>query len=175
MQPKAVGLVLVAVTLLAGCDAPVKVAGSSINPTGLGIHPDAIVYLTNNRDVPFDITLSNPCNGDVLNVTGSSHFVIQTAFDSNAKFHYISNTVTQGTGVGVPSGVSYVINEHFKYMEQVPGDVASALVIHQSDDWLVNAPKTENDFTLSQGFKITVDANGNPTATTENNSVRCGA
>ena len=175
MQPKAVGFALAAVALLAGCDAPEKAAGPSVNPTGLEVNKEAIVYHTNERDVPFDMTLSNPCNGDVLEVTGSSHFSIQTAFDSNGGFHYNSNTVTKGSGVGIPSGVAYVVNEHFKFMEQAPGDVGHALVIHQSDDWLVNAPKTENDFTLSQGFKIVVDANGNPTATSENNSVRCGA
>ena len=174
MQPKAVGFALVALALLAGCDAPQKAAGPSVNPTELEVHKEAIVYHTNERDVPFNMTLSNPCNGDVLNVSGSSHFVIQTAFDSNGGFHYNSNTVTKGSGVGTPSGVAYVINEHFKFMEQVPGDV-SGYVIHQQDNWLVNAPKSENDFTLMQGFKITVNNNGEPTATSENNSVKCGA
>jgi len=175
MQPKAVGFALVAVVLLAGCNAAEKTAGPSVNPGSLKVNTDAIVYLTNNRDVPDTLALTNPCNGDSVAIIANSHFVIQTAFDSNGGFHYISNTVTKGNGVGIPSGVAYVINEHFKFMEQVPGDVGHALVIHQSDEWLVNAPNTANDFTLIQGFMVVVDAQGNPTATTEHNSTRCGA
>jgi hypothetical protein len=172
MQPKVVAHSVLAVMLIAGCEAAPKVSAPMMDPSGLHLSPEAIVYNTNTRDVPWDWTEPNPCNGDMVAIQGTSHFVIMTGFDDAGGFHYSSNVVSKGTGLGA-SGKAYKINEHTKDMDQVPGQT-EGYVIREIDQWLVKGPTSADDYTRFAMFKITVTANGEPTPIVENSYTKCG-
>ena len=135
------------------------------------IDPAAIVFHTNERDVAYNTVEPNPCNGDLITVTGTSHFVIQTGFDNLGGLHYAANVVTKGQGVGLKT---YKINEHFHYVDQDPSP-QDGFVIRQKGTLKVDGPQTADDYYRVITFKTTVNSQGVPTAEVENTEVRCTA
>jgi hypothetical protein len=170
MQPKIVANVMVAGMLLAGCDA-VPDGTKTLDPSGLTVRAEAIVYNTNERDVPWASTDNHPCTGDVISISGSSHWVIHTGFDNNGALHYSANIVSKGEGLGTSSKV-YKINEHFKDVEQVPGNYTS-YVIREAMRLKVDGPGTADDYYKTTTVKITVASTGEPTVMVDSESNSC--
>lgn len=170
MQLKIVANVVVAATLLAGCDA-VPEGTKTLDPSGLTVRTEAIVFNTNERDVAWSSEDTHPCTGDVIAITGSSHWVIHTGFDNNGGLHYSANIVSKGQGLGT-SSKAYKINEHFKAVEQVPGNYTS-YVIHEAMRLKVDGPGTADDYYKTTINRITVNSNGEPTVTVDSESNSC--
>lgn len=174
MKPNAIVCAVTAVILMTACDASAPTDTKSIVvPTGIHPAPEAIMYVTNTRDVAWDAVHINPCTGEQVTVTATSHWVIMTGFDSKGGFHYTANIVAKGTGFGTvdPNRV-YKINEQFRYVEQDPANVLG-FVIYQDGSLLINGPGTADDFYERVRFKTVVDSNGNPTASLETTSASC--
>ena len=170
MQRKIVAKVVVALVIVAGCDS-VPDGTKTMDPSGLTVRPEAIVYNTNERDVPWSSSDTHPCTGDVISITGSSHWVIHTGFDNNGALHYSANIVSKGQGVGTSTKV-YKINEHFKDVEQVPGNYTS-YVIREAMRLKVDGPGTADDYYKTTINKIVVNSNGEPTVTVDSESNSC--
>src|SRR5258707_15750831 len=73
---------IAAVTLVAACQQ-IPDAAKTLDPSGLRIVGDGIIYNTNEKDVPWGpLSDVSPCNGDVITITGTSHVVLHFGFDS---------------------------------------------------------------------------------------------
>lgn len=153
---------------MAGCDATSPTSTKQMKaPTA--INPEAIVYMTNEQDVPLYSVHTNPCNNDVITVTTGSHFIVMTGFDNLGGLHYAANIITKGSGVGVKI---YKINEHFHYVENNPTP-QDGFVIRQSGTIKVDGPSTGDDYFMIVTFKTTVAATGVPTSVVESTMYKC--
>lgn len=171
MQPKAVVFALTVVTLMAGCDVapdPTK----ALDASGLTLRTEAINYLTNEKDVPWTIDETHPCKAEAITGSGTSHWIIKTGFDSNGGLHYNATIISKGTGQGNPSAQVYKINEHFKEVENVPGNFTS-YVIYEKMRLKVDGPSTDYDYYKTTIVKIVVNANGEPVLSVDSESNSC--
>ncbi|HVD61574.1 MAG TPA: hypothetical protein VNC11_11945 [Gemmatimonadaceae bacterium] len=169
MKPNVVAYPIAALLLMSACNASDSIAAKQMTvPTAL--NPEAINYITNERDVLWTTRHYNPCNGDSVDITASSHWIIFTGFDNAGGFHYSANVVAKGNGAS-PSK-AYKINEQFRYVEQ---DIANSdgYVIRQRGTLKVDGPGTADDFYEVVVFKTTVTNNGVPTAYLETTSAQC--
>jgi len=147
--------------------------GKILDPSGLRWNPDAIVYTESIRDVPWSSSESHPCNaGETIAVEGSSHWVIQTAFDNLGGFHYKVNIISKGTGLGTPSGKTYRISEHYKDAENAPGNFTS-YIIYETMRLKVDGPTTADDYWKTTIVKIVVNAQGVETMAVDSESNSC--
>ncbi len=163
---------MAAVNLMAACQQ-LPDAAKTLDPSGLKLGGDAIVYNTNEKDVPWLFDDVNPCNGDAISITGNSHFVIHVGFDSNGGLHYSSNVVSKGTGLGSPSGKTYKIMDQEKFSEQAPAN-PQGFVIVDRQEVKVNGPTTGDDYTSSFMDQVTVDrTNGMPTTDVKKDTSSC--
>lgn len=162
---------IVACTLMAACqDAPDAV--KTLDPSGLRVIGDAINYNTNERDAPFGpLSVVSPCNGDVVTITGNSHFVIHVGFDNLGGLHYNSNVISRGTGVGT-SGKQYTIFDQEKFADQAPANPDNFVIIDKQS-MHVNGPTNADDFNIIFQDRVTVDNQGNPTTVVLKDSSSC--
>ena len=58
---------------------------------------------------PIVTTLENPCNGEVVLVQGTIHYVTRESVDEGGGEHRFSHGVLRGTGIGLTSGSEYRI------------------------------------------------------------------
>ena len=174
MQPRLVAHTVIAVMLMAGCDAAgPTVAGPMKLPSTLRPLGEAINYLTNERDVPWTINETHPCQpGESINGSGTAHWIIHTGFDSNGGLHYNATIISKGTGTGTPSGKPYVVNEHFKEVDNAPGNY-TGFVIFEQMRLKVDGPSTDFDYYKTTRLKILVNGNGEPTVTVDSESNSC--
>lgn len=162
---------IAALILMAACqDAPD--AAKSLDPSGLRIIGDAINYNTNERDVYWSTGDKNPCNGDSVVITGSSHFVIHVGFDNLGGLHYSSNVVSRGDGVGIPSGKAYTIFDQEKFSDQAPANPDNFVIIDRQY-MRVSGPTRADDYTTIFMDRVTVDHDGNPTTEVIKDSYKC--
>jgi hypothetical protein len=169
MKPNVVAYPIAALLLMSACNASDTTAAKQMTlPSGLNL--EAINYITNEKDVSWTTRHYNPCNGDSVDITANSHWIIKTGFDNAGGFHYSANVIAKGNGAS-PSK-AYKINEQFKYVEN---DVANSdgYVIRQRGTLKVDGPGTADDFYEVVVFKTTVNNNGVPTAFLEATSSQC--
>jgi hypothetical protein len=170
MQPKAVGFALAVVTLMAGCDAAPN-AAKVLDPSGLRIGTENIISNPNERDVPWGMTDTHPCTGDVITFTGNSHMVVHIGFDSMGNLHFSSNVVTKGQGLGT-SGKIYKIMDQEKFSDQAPVNAENA-IIKDMQEAKVNGPTTGDDYTTVFMDKVTVASDGTFAVDVKRDSYRC--
>src|SRR2546423_1523510 len=104
---------LAAVTLMAACQQ-IPDAAKTLDPSGLGLKTEALVYTESIKDVPWTISEKHPCKPDSVLGSGSAHWVIHSAFDNNGGLHYNATIISKGTAQGNISGKTYAVNEQFK-------------------------------------------------------------
>lgn len=169
MKPNVVAYPIAALLLMAACNASDSTAAKQMKvPTAL--NPEAINYITNERDVSWTTRHYNPCNGDSVDITATSHWIILTGFDNAGGFHYSANIVAKGNGAS-PSKL-YKIQEQFRYVEQDPAN-SDGYVIRQRGTLKVDGPGTADDFYEVVNFKTTVTNQGVPTAILETTAAQC--
>ena len=131
----------------------------------------AIVDQTNERDVPWTVEEQNPCSGDNVIITGSTHFVMHFMFDGNLGYHIDTRSSSKGTGIGVPSFGTYKVDETISYSEQNPeGD---QFVVRQEERLLILAPKKADNYIRHMIFKFSSDPSGAPTVDFERSYTKC--
>src|SRR6266480_2393452 len=107
-----------AALLFGGCDRAPGIAGpesdSATRPSF-----DAIHNTTNEMDLFWGDEEQDPCTGpattgDMVTIQGSTHFLFVTTFDDNGGFHVYTRANSRGTGMGVPSLLTYSVKEDTK-------------------------------------------------------------
>ena len=160
-----------AALLMAACDRAPNIAGpQSISPA----HPsfDAIHNTTNEMDVPWPPHEDqNPCTGDLVTITGSTHFLFVTTSDGSGGFHVDTRANSFGTGVGFPSLYTYNVKDQTQYSSQSTS--GGGATITQEQDVMILGPRSVDNYLRHLVFKLTINANGVPTASFENSSTKC--
>lgn len=155
---------MVGLCILCGCSDSTAPTLSARSTTGR----PAVVE---NDKVPAALTTTNPCNGDVVVLTGTSHVMVKQMQLPNGTFHLDLDVISQYTGVGVPSGLSYQgtsrDSDHFTSNTGFP--VTESFVSEVS---LRSSGKGAN---YSAGIKsdYTINANGEVTANHAHETDRC--
>jgi hypothetical protein len=162
---------MAAVSLLAACQQ-VPDAVKTLDPSGLTLKTDGIVYTESIKDVEWTIREKHPCQPDSVNGSGTAHWVIHVGFDNLGGLHYNATIISKGTAQGTISGKNYVVNEHFKEVDQVPGNYTS-YVIYETMRLKVDGPSTDYDYYRTTRVKTTVNAQGEPTVSVDSESNSC--
>ena len=162
---------IAAVTLMAGCQR-MPDAAKILDPSGLHLGTDTFQYTESIKDIAWSINDTHPCKPDQITGSGTAHWIIHTGFDANGGLHYNANIVSKGTATGSISGKAYIINEHFKDVEQVPSNYTS-YVIYDSMRLKVDGPSIDYDYYKTTIVKIVVDAQGVPVVSVDSESNSC--
>jgi hypothetical protein len=129
---------------------------------------------TENVKIPVeDFPAANLCNGDVLQLQGTLHFVQQGEFVEDApRQHVIAHTHSQRlTGVGDPSGQRYNVNWVTNDITNSRVDGANVTTITAMLN-VVSRGSGEN-FQIQTVFHVTINANGETTSEFQNFHVHC--
>ena len=124
-----------------------------------------------------DITFGfEACNGDSVVFTATLHSVDRVGTSTDEALHLVSHTQIHGQGVGVPSGGLYLINENLasttaNFRQAADGTVSFEIT---SVDGVVAVAQGSLDNTrIFMLTHVTVNANGDRTATVDNVRVDC--
>ena len=114
---------------------------------------------------PVTATETNPCNGDVVTLTGEGHIVMHTTMDSSGGLHIvdITNTMSPLQGIGFPSGVSYKANETVSSTINDNGPTPQFEFTFVMSEVLISQGSTPN-FVAHTTIHATVSSNGLVTA-----------
>jgi hypothetical protein len=116
------------------------------------------------------------CSGERILIDGTQHIVGRVSQDANGRLHFGFTRNTQGTGIGYTSGdqYAYIDTVARTSVEVVPGTVQ--VFTEQYHARLIRRGEaTPGDDTLVHFLtKITLNANGNVTASVEIQDVTCG-
>jgi hypothetical protein len=116
------------------------------------------------------------CSGERILIDGTQHIVGRVTQDATERLHFGFTRNTRGTGIGYTSGDQYVLTDTVarSSVEVVPGEVQ--VFTEQYHERLIRRGEaTTGDDTLIHFLtKITLNANGDMTASVEIQSVTCG-
>ena len=143
--------------------------GTSITSPDLATTQPKFAIVT--QDFPWSRDEPNPCNGDVVSTTGSSHIVFGSTLDNSGGTHLTFSISSRGSGVGAPSLMPYTINDQTSESDQDPD--GPQVTDHFEERLLVSAPKSALNYIRHTVFKITVNADGVPTALFDNTWTKC--
>lgn len=155
--------------IAAACDN----ASSITSPEAAYPRPafDALGSHTVTQDFPWAGEERNPCNNDMVTITGSTHIVFGSQFDNSGGIHLSVHLSSRGSGVGVPSTLAYTVSEQTTDSQQDPeGDQSTQLF---EERLLVRAPKPALNYLRHTVFKLTRNASGVPTAFFERSFTKC--
>jgi len=124
------------------------------------------------QDFPWATPEENPCNDDMVAVTGSTHVVFSSTFDNSGGIHWSEHFSSRGTGVGAPpSSLNYTVSEQTTDSQQDPeGDQSTQLY---EERLLVKASNPRMNYLRHTLFKLTINANGVPTAFFDRSFNKC--
>ena len=119
-------------------------------------------------------TVTNPCNGDVVPLTGQGHIVMHFTFDNSGGIHIVDITNTMGPlqGVGFPSGIAYKANETVSSTINDNGPTPQFEFTFVMSEVLISQGPTPN-FVTHTTVHATVSSNGLPTAQVLNTKAEC--
>jgi hypothetical protein len=129
---------------------------------------------TQNIKVPADeFPAANICNGDQLQLQGTLHLIQQGEVVADApRQHEVQHLNSQRlTGVGVPSGESYIVDyiSNSSFNARVDGANVTTLEVMMN---VVSRASGENS-QIQTVFHVTQNANGETTAAFQNFHVHC--
>jgi hypothetical protein len=127
---------------------------------------------TTNLELPLSTTLENPCAGELIDFTGTMHLVIQTVATPAGTFKATIHSNTQNvSGTGVDSGTTF----RFKAVANTTelSSVAAAQETTIIIEFRIIGPGPNNNFLLQETFHVTINANGEATATVNQISLKC--
>jgi hypothetical protein len=126
----------------------------------------APLWAATSTKIPLDFIRSNDCTGEQVELSGTIHLVSQQQSDGSVVGHFNYQNVS---GVGLTSGTTYRAStvDTVRLAAPFPSDITSVGSFHligqgENDNLLVNAL-----------FHITVNANGEVTASIDDTSIRC--
>jgi len=159
----------VAAVLMVGCERAPSIAGPQSNSLS---RPSADVFhnTTNTMDFPWADEEDDPCTGDHVTITGTTHFLFVTTDDGSGGFHVVTNDWSSGTGLGAPSLFTYKVKYELLYNSQ---SVPPGGIIHQHMDLMILGPGSVDNYIKHMDFSVRLDPNGVPTATMDNSFEKC--
>lgn len=170
MKPLTVVIAVAAATVfVAGCDQAPIVTDPQVQPPNPAFQ--AIVSKTNEQDVPWTDEHDNPCNGDHVVITGSTHYNFTFVFNNDGTYHLYTRANSKGSGIGLPSLGTYRVDENFYYSEQNPS--GEQFTVSSVEQLLIFAPKSADNYIRHTSLKIGANANGVPTATRDTAWSKC--
>jgi hypothetical protein len=171
MKPLTAAVALAGAALLvSACDRPSNIAGPERTAAGQPTF-SAIVSKTNEQDVPWVDEHENPCNGDDVVITGTTHYLFNFVFNDDGTYHLYTRANSKGSGIGYPSLGTYKVSENFYYTEQNPS--GEQFTVSSVEQLLVYAPEAEDNYIRHTSVKIGTNANGVPTATRDTAWSKC--
>ena len=114
-------------------------------------------------DTPFPAQPFVGCNGDAISVSGTLHTETTFSTNPNGFIHTSSNSTLKGTGIGVPSGANYVVNE-IQHAEVNSKTVAQEQFFSTKMKLIAQGPYP--NLTLRTTIHMVVNANGTVTVST---------
>lgn len=121
-------------------------------------------------EVDVDEAYPNPCNGDILDVTGHEIYDVHAVFNKNR-----ANTSTHAQGrydAVDANGNTYSGHGSYSFPQNLPADNGAATISLVYQVHFVGHGSAPN-FTLRIKEKITVNANGEITVSRSNTTVSC--
>jgi len=125
-----------------------------------------------NVQVPLNVTVFNPCTGDLIAVSGSIHFLATMTQDQGGGFHIsFMDNVSQVTGTGSVTGVTYhgVGGDWFTVNVRPPFPVEFTA----TDVFGLISQGPSPNLVVTDTFHITVNADGTMTANVSRLSISC--
>src|SRR2546425_1175418 len=126
---------------------------------------------TTSSVMPFpEPTITNPCNGEDVNVSGNVHVTIGATIDGNGGIHLRIHIHNQDvSGIGVTTGSKYQIpttSDSSAYF-------GSATTMTMTVNARAVAQGSTPNFSMREVIHVTIDANGVPRASIDNPSMDC--
>jgi hypothetical protein len=126
---------------------------------------------TTNLELPLSTTLA-ACTGELIDFTGTIHLVIQSVTTPSGTFKITIHSNNQDvSGTGTQSGAT------FRFQAIANTTELSSVVAAQETttiiDFRIIGPGPNNNFLLQETFHVTVNANGEATATVNQISAKC--
>lgn len=124
------------------------------------------VWAATSTTIPLNAIRSNDCTGEQVELSGTIHLVSQTQRDGSIVGHF---NYQQVSGVGLTSGTEYRGStvDNFRLSEPFPSDITSVSSFH------LIGQGTEDNLLVNDLLHITVDANGNVTASVDDVDIQC--
>lgn len=120
--------------------------------------------------MPFDSTLTNFCNGDQAELTGTSQILGVSTLPGGVE--NVFHITLHATGAGAPSGESYVDEGIFDVSNVGNPNAGASVDIFVIQNRLISQGPQPNQIILQDGH-LTFDANGNLTAVFFRFSLAC--
>ena len=159
----------VAALMATACDKASSITGPE---APYAKRADALTSHTSTQDIPWDIAMDDPCNGDFVTVTGgSTHFVFGSTFNTSG-IHLSMSVSSRGTGTGLPPD-SFVYKVSDQTNDSVQEPVGPQFTMLDEERFLILAPKSEDNYIFHMVFKLTMNANGMPTASVDRSFTEC--
>lgn len=122
-------------------------------------------------DTPFtNMPATNTCNADAISLSGTLHTESTFSTNPNGFIHSSFNSTLKGTGVGVPSGANYVVNE-IQHAEVNSKTVAQEQFFSTKMKLIAQGPYP--NLTLRTTTHLVVNANGSVTVSTSGFQASC--
>ena len=123
---------------------------------------------------PITETVTNPCNGDVVQLIGEGHLVMHFTFDNSGGIHIvdITNTLNPLQGTGFPSGVAYKANETVNSTINDNGPTPQFEFTFVMSEVLISQGSAPN-FVAHTTIHATVSSNALVTAQVLNTKLQC--
>jgi hypothetical protein len=124
------------------------------------------VWAATSTTIPLNAIRSNDCTDEQVQLSGTIHLVSQTQRDGSIVGHFNYQGVS---GVGLTSGTEYRGStvDNLRLSEPFPSDINSVSSFH------LIGRGTEENLLVNVLFHITVDANGNVTASIDEVDIQC--
>jgi hypothetical protein len=115
------------------------------------------------------------CSGERIRVDGVQHIVGHVTTDANGGLYYVFTRNTKGKGVGQSTGDQYIMTDAVAQLNLhvLPGDTQTlsqeyhTVLIHQGESL------PDDDTIIHFLSRVTVNANGDVTSSTEIQNVEC--
>jgi len=127
-------------------------------------------------EIPLATTVTVPCAaggaGEIVDLTGEVHAVFSVTVDANGGVHIATHFNNAGVnGIGLTTGNKYQASGG-DYFVSNSGGTANELTF--VNNFLLVAPGSGNNLRVHELAHVTVNANGEITAETDNITVDCG-
>ena len=122
------------------------------------------------EDFDFVVPAAESCTGEDVHIYGPIDVVVQTTTDGKGNTHLVQHYTPHLTAVGLTSGTSYLA---LGPTQVVSFDAAGPGVFNLVNMAILIAPGSGENFVLTEGVKVTVNANGEVTVDFERLNIAC--
>jgi hypothetical protein len=151
----------------------------SLSPIAFGIcllaastvaHAQATT-VTTNLEFPLDnLQQTNPCTGELITFSGSAHLVIHATSTPSGNFNNVVHQNFQDVaGLGADSGATF----HFQFPDTLQFTSAAGAETTLALNLRIVGPGPGNNFMVREVSHVTINANGQATATFDHFTASC--